>query len=124
MLSTNHVDSSNENANTSFQHDFPFCCSYYSLIEDNTIVKNKEQEQDQINSEKKKKQENLKQEKIIKTSQNSWQCVLCNKSFLSILKVKMHANRYSCEGIKKTGPPYKDTSCDECGIIYQNRKTM
>ena len=133
LLSTNQVDSSKENTNSLFQHDFPFRRSNSSTTEDNknikkteknkTIFQNKEKDQGRNNLGKETQKFKV-HEKIIKTSKKSWKCILCNTTFLSLFKVKMHASRDSCEEVKKKVGPYKDTNCADCGIKYPSRKSL
>ena len=36
----------------------------------------------------------------------------------------MHANRDSCEVVKRKTRPYKDTKCADCGLKYPSRKEL
>lgn len=36
----------------------------------------------------------------------------------------MHANRDSCEVVKRKTKPYKDTKCADCGVKYSSRKQL
>ena len=79
----------------------------------------------QFNSEKDTVNYEIRFEaKISKTSLNTWKCRKCNLKFFSLVKVNMHANRDSCEVVKRKTRPYKDTKCADCGLKYPSRKEL